>query len=49
METPDELRRKAARYRDMLAHVSDKRLIDALKTLAQEYEALADRLDQAGC
>lgn len=46
MDTPDELRERAARYRSMLAHVSDPRLTNALNSLADEYEALANRLEE---
>ncbi len=45
METPDELREKAARYRKMLHQVHDQQLTQALTTLAEEYDALAAKLD----
>ena len=35
--SPAELREKAARYREMIALVSDQRIIDALNSLADEY------------
>ncbi len=49
METPtlDELREKALRYRGMVLIVSDQRLIDALISLAEEYEALAEHMEKA--
>jgi hypothetical protein len=45
--TPDELREKALRYRGMVLTVSDQRLIDALISLAEEYEALAEHMPEA--
>jgi hypothetical protein len=45
--TPAELREKALRYRAMMALVSDKRLVDALNSLAEEYEALAERAEKS--
>jgi uncharacterized protein with von Willebrand factor type A (vWA) domain len=42
---PDELREKALRYRAMIVLVSDQRLVDALNSLAEEYEALAERAE----
>lgn len=49
MGTPksDELREKALRYRGMVLVVSDQRLVDALISLAEEYEALAEHIDNA--
>jgi hypothetical protein len=44
--TPDELREKALRYRGMVLIVSDQRLVDALIALAEEYEALAERMEK---
>ena len=46
--TPEELREKAARYRMMANQTSDLRLIEALLTLADEYEAVAKRLENVG-
>jgi hypothetical protein len=46
--TPAELREKAMRYREMVLIVSDQRLVDALISLAEEYEALAERIENAG-
>lgn len=46
--TPAELREKALHYREMVAIVVDQRIIDALESLADEYDAMADRLEQAG-
>ncbi len=45
--TPDELREKALRYRGMVLIVSDQRLVDALISLAEEYEALAEQMEKA--
>jgi hypothetical protein len=45
--TPDELREKAARYRQMAANLADRNAINALHELADEYEALAARLEVA--
>jgi hypothetical protein len=44
--TPDELRQKALRYRGMVLIVSDQRLVDALISLAEEYEALAEHMEK---
>jgi hypothetical protein len=44
---PDELREKALRYRAMIVLVSDQRLVDALNSLAEEYEALAERAENS--
>jgi hypothetical protein len=46
--TPAELREKALHYRELVAIVLDQRIIDALESLADEYEAMADRLDWVG-
>jgi hypothetical protein len=48
METPKpaDLREKAERYRAMANSVSDQRLIEALLSLASEYEALAKRVEK---
>ena len=43
--TPVDLRAKAAQYRAMVAMVSDQRIIDALISLAEEYEAAARGLE----
>jgi hypothetical protein len=43
--TPAELREKAARYREMVALAIDQLVIDALNVLADEYEALANKLE----
>lgn len=45
--TPAELRAKVQHYREM-SIVSDQRIIDALISLADEYEALASRLEGQG-
>jgi hypothetical protein len=46
-ETPAELRRRAQHYRDLRRIVTDRRMLDALTALANEYEATAERLEQA--
>jgi hypothetical protein len=46
--TPTELREKAERYRALTSTISDAQTIDALHTLAGEFEALADRLEKDG-
>ncbi len=46
-ETPAELRRKAALYRQTAAAASDQRAIDALLSIAAEYEADAERVERA--
>lgn len=43
--TAAELRAKAEHYRNMVSMVSDQRIIDALVSLADEYEALALSLE----
>ena len=48
METPDELRARASRYRLMASQTTDWQLIDALNTLADEYEKIA-RQAECGC
>jgi hypothetical protein len=49
MESPTaaELRERALRYRGMLLIVSDQRLANALTSLAEEYEALAEQMEKA--
>jgi hypothetical protein len=44
--TPAGLRKKAERYRALTSTISDPRTIDALHTLAAEFEAQADRLEK---
>ena len=39
---PDEMRRRATRYRDLARMVTDPAAIKALRELAEEYEARAD-------
>ena len=46
--TPTELREKAERYRALTSTISDPRTIDALHSLAAEFEAQADRLEKDG-
>jgi hypothetical protein len=45
---PDEMRRRASRYRDIARNILDARTIRALHELADEYEAKADKA-QIGC
>jgi hypothetical protein len=40
---PDELRRRASRYRDIARNITDACTIAALLELADYYEALADQ------
>jgi hypothetical protein len=46
--TPCGLREKAQRYRALAFKISDPQTIDALHTLAGEFEAQADRLEKDG-
>lgn len=48
METSDELRQRAERYRRMALSVTDGQAIEALKELAAEFDALAATLEEAG-
>jgi hypothetical protein len=48
LETAADLREKATRYRAMVHLVTDLRLINALLSLATEYEALAERIERDG-
>ena len=48
METPDELRQRAKRYLEMMAQTTDERLRQALRSLAAEYNALAQKLEGEG-
>jgi hypothetical protein len=41
-----DLRGKAMRYRGMVFMVTDQRPIEALRSLASEYEATADQLER---
>jgi hypothetical protein len=43
---PVELRRKAESYRALASTISDPQTIDALYTLAVEFEAQADKLEK---
>jgi hypothetical protein len=45
MESSDELRQRAERYRRMALSVSDEQAIETLKELAAEFDALAATLD----
>jgi hypothetical protein len=42
---PDDLRHRAIRYRAIAPRLNDAQTIQALHNLANEYEALADRID----
>jgi hypothetical protein len=44
--TPAGLRKKAEHYRALACTISDPRTIDALQSLAAEFEKQADRLEQ---
>lgn len=48
MKTPDDLRARAARYRQMALRYTDQPLINALKALADEYETLAMQAETEG-
>jgi hypothetical protein len=48
LETAADLREKATRYRAMVHLVTDLRLINALLSLATEYEAFAERIERDG-
>ena len=45
--TPDALREQAARCRRLTSSVLDRRTFDALTSMADEYEAEAQRLARA--
>ena len=47
MESSDELRERAERYRRIAHSMSDGQAIEALKELAAEYDALAATLEAA--
>lgn len=46
--TPAALREKAKQYRDLVRLISDQRIVDALMTLADEYDERANRLEREG-
>jgi hypothetical protein len=48
MESSDELRQRADRYRRMALSLTDAQAIEALEELAAEYDALAVMLEAAG-
>ena len=48
VESSEELRQRADRYRRMALSVTDDQAIEALKELAAEYDALAAMLEAAG-
>jgi hypothetical protein len=45
MDHPDDLRERAERYRQLASQVTDRLAEAALTELADEYDALADRLE----
>jgi hypothetical protein len=45
--TASDLRGRAMRYRRMAGSISDPQTVDALLSLAAEYEAMAERVEQA--
>jgi hypothetical protein len=49
MESSDELRQRAERYRRLALSATDGQAIEALKDLAVEYDALAEALEAPGC
>jgi hypothetical protein len=44
--TPARLRKRAMQYRAMVTKIIDQQVIDALNSLAAEYEELADHLER---
>jgi hypothetical protein len=48
MDSPHELRARAERYRQMTATVTDPLALEALRELADRYEAMAAELEAAG-
>jgi hypothetical protein len=44
--TPEELRSRATHYRTMATQTTDVRAIEALLRLADEYEALATKMER---
>jgi hypothetical protein len=46
MRTAAEFRAKAARIRKLAAHLNDPGAAEALRQLAQEYEAEAERIEK---
>ena len=49
MESSDELRQRAERYRRMALSITDVQATEALKELAAEYDALATALEAVDC
>ena len=45
-ETPERLRAKASRYRDMSHYVTDQQGLMALMTLADKFDAFAEQLER---
>jgi hypothetical protein len=48
MESSDELRQRAERYRRIAHSITDGQAVEALNELAAEYDALAATLEAAG-
>jgi hypothetical protein len=46
--SPNEMRERAARYRLMAIQISDAQAIDALRALADEYDARAKEIEDRG-
>jgi hypothetical protein len=47
MDSPQELREKAERYRHIISTISDPQALAALRELAARYEAMAAKLETA--
>jgi hypothetical protein len=45
MDSPQELRARATRYRDLVRQVGDERAIAALRSLADQYEQRAKEIE----
>jgi hypothetical protein len=46
MKKPSELRQRAEHYRRLKGRVSDRRALQALSELADEFEMMADKLEK---
>jgi hypothetical protein len=46
MDTPQEMREKAVRYRRLAATITDPQALKALHELAARYEAMAAELEE---
>lgn len=49
MKNAEELRRDADRYRRLAVGFTDRQTVEALRKLADEYEAIAERLEKGQC